>query len=92
MPPLTDMDAHTPRLCTLRRLPCPAPRLLLCPALQRKLLSAAFLRNTDRTDGNARSSRSHAIFITQVAWVGRWRCQHADGTVAAGMRRARLAA
>lgn len=28
-----------------------------CP-VQRKLLSASFLRNTDRTDGNARSSRS----------------------------------
>ena len=28
------------------------------PAMQRKMLSASFLRNTDRTDGNARSSRS----------------------------------
>lgn len=37
--------------------------------LQRKLLSAAFLRNTDRTDGNARSSRSHAIFVIQARWL-----------------------
>ncbi|KAL4437091.1 hypothetical protein ABPG75_004230 [Micractinium tetrahymenae] len=34
--------------------------------LQRKLLEAAIVRQTDRTDGNARSSRSHAIFVTQV--------------------------
>lgn len=34
--------------------------------LQRKLVEAAALRNTDRTHGNARSSRSHAIFVTQV--------------------------
>ena len=37
------------------------------PTLQRKLLGASFLRNTDRTDGNARSSRSHAIFVTQAS-------------------------
>ncbi|PSC67025.1 Kinesin KIF3A, partial [Micractinium conductrix] len=34
--------------------------------LQRKLLSASFVRNTDRTAGNMRSSRSHAIFVTQA--------------------------
>ena len=40
-------------------LHCPSPcRSLHPPPLQRKLLGASFLRNTDRTDGNARSSRS----------------------------------
>ncbi|KAI3433822.1 hypothetical protein D9Q98_003626 [Chlorella vulgaris] len=40
--------------------------------LQRKLQEAAFLRSTDRSDGNARSSRFHAIFVTQAraVWDG----------------------
>ncbi len=48
------------------------PALPGVPCLQRKLQEAAFLRSTDRTDGNARSSRSHAIFVTQAraVWDG----------------------
>ena len=35
-------------------------------ALTERLVEGSLLRNTDRTDGNSRSSRSHAIFIIKV--------------------------
>ena len=35
-------------------------------ALTERLLEGSLLRNTDRTDGNSRSSRSHAIFLINV--------------------------
>ena len=74
----------TPTHTVLIVLPLPRTRFCRCSwqgadspdDLQRKLLSASFVRNTDRTAGNMRSSRSHAIFVTQArlrwGWGGGW--------------------
>ena len=65
------LDFPRSRLASLRAaIWRPAPTH---EALAELLLSGAQQRNTDRTAGNSRSSRSHAIFMVEVGgggWVG----------------------